>query len=255
MNRPSSLSNNDLEHLNALVDGELSAAESAHWENRISTESIVQDEYNKIVEVKAKLALISNTVGGDAPMSANKRNKNLFPRLSIAASIVLALATAGIWFELSKSSDQPRGLVARHQQFSDQQYIVTGKSETQFVSLGAHGDVPVPDLEPSKLFLVDTKVIEGPQGGAIMHYRGLSGCRLTIWAGPTVVDLQIEQSATQRFWTSNNRQFAMIATGMDEVRFHSIVEYVQTLSKLSVPDTQQQRLAMADVYKRSESCA
>jgi hypothetical protein len=255
MSRLSPLSNSDLEHLNALADGELSEAERAHWRDRITYDSIAQQEFDKIVALKTKLGLMQQLTGIDTNPSVAKRNATFTARWAIAASIALAIVAGGLWFGLTTNIDQPKDLIAWHNQFSGQQYVVKENSETQFVSLGTQGDILVPDLEPSKLFLVDTIVIKESDGRAVMHYRGLSGCRLTIWTGLSIIDLHIEQSATQRSWTAGNQQFAMIATGMDEMRFQSIAEYVQTLTRLSVPGAQQQRVAMADVYKISRSCA
>lgn len=252
---PSPLSKSDLEHLNALADGELGANERAHWQNRISHDSDARHEFDKIVALKTNLGLMRQTSDTSANSSTIVKTTALAQRWAIAASVALAIVSGGLWYVLKIDSSQPIDLIAWHDQFSGQQYVVKENSERQFVSLGKQGDILVPDLAPSKLYLVDTKVIAEGDGRAVMHYRGLRGCRLTIWTGPSNVAMTIGQSATQRLWTAGNRQFGMIATGMDEKRFQSIAEYVETLTKVSAPAAQKQHLAMSDVYKRSQNCA
>ncbi len=255
MRRSPPLSNSELEHLNALADGELGAPERAHWRERIAHDSYVRREFDKIVELKTKLGQMRPLNDDNTNPPIIGKNVAIGPRWAIAASVAFALLAGSLWFELTQDTNEPMDLIAWHKQYSGQQYVVKENNKTQFVSLGAKGDILVPDLEPSKLFLVDTKVIKDSDGRAVMHYRGLSGCRLTIWTGPTSVNLVMKQTATQRFWKAGERQYGIIATGMDEKRFESIAAYVQILTRISVPAAQRQRVAMVDAYKNSLSCA
>jgi len=260
-NEPSALSDSDLINLNALADGELSAADTEQWKQRVSTDVHAAATYEKIMDVKKKLSSMSQEhIIGSAtvPRSKTQTLHSSTPvRWAIAASIAVAIFVGGTWFAFQGNPNaDPIGLIAWHEQFSTQEYVVKQNQDPLFVSLGQSTDIPVPDLVPSKLYLVDTKVIDDTalRKRAILHYRGLRGCRLTIWLAMGGQEISSEGIENLRQWLVGKTRFGIIATGMDKSRFASIAKHVETVTRKSAIEADDTRVAMGDAYKRSVSC-
>jgi hypothetical protein len=254
------LSESDFNFLNALADGELSQAESEHWKHRISTDDHAAAVYKNIVELKIKLSACSNI---ETVEPAGPELKSRFLRTSartrwvLAASIAAVVLVGGFWQALYVRSDTvPVSVLAWHKQFSTKEYVVNQTTGPLFVSLGQFADIPVPDLKPSKLYLVDTKVIDHTplRKQAVLHYRGLRGCRLTIWTGIDQQELEPQGVENFRQWLVGETRFGIIATGMDKARFASIATHVETVTRLFKRSAEDTRTAMGDAYQRAEKC-
>ena len=256
------LSEKDFEHLNALADGELSGSRATRLRQRLQAEPQLQAAYDEIRQVKRKLGNLSFDGAANTPPPKATVGKPNWQPLAMAASVaVIAAFSAFLVFSFGNSDTAPTGVVAWHQHLSAKEYVVTREQGPLFVSLGTAGDVPVPDLAASKLYVVDTRVLGAdPQTQrAVMHYRGLRGCRLTLWyatAGNEPVAWPTPGAETAfRHWSAGKGHFALIANGMDRQRFAAIADYVEVLTRLNADRDTPARTAMAKAYERSERCA
>ena len=255
------MTESDFNYLNGLADGELSQAETEHWKQRVAADPQANIAYEKILSVKRKLAAHSN-IETVAPAGVMPKARSMgiiaLPIRMVAASAAIFVCVAGLWFVLHHTSKaQPTSMLAWHKQFSTHEYVVSQTAGPLFVSLGQSADIPVPNLEPSKLYLVDTEVInrQESQKQALFHYRGLSGCRLTIWVKVEDQEFMAQGIANFRQWLVGNTRFGIIATGMDKARFASIAAYVESVTRQSKRTVEVTRLAMVDTYEKAERCA
>ncbi len=256
------LSDKDFERLNALADGELGGPEATRLRQRLQDEPQLQAAYDEIRQVKRKLGALAFDGAADAPPPATQPKRASWWPAAMAASFVAVAGLSALLVIASGDPDvAPAGVAAWHDHLSAQEYVVTRESGPLFVSLGTAGDVPVPDLSASKLFLVDTRVLgsETEPQRAVMHYRGLRGCRLTLWYGTTgaapAAWPKPDADTAFRHWSAGDEHFALIANGMDRQRFAAIADYVEVLTRLDAERRSPARTAMAEAYERSERCA
>jgi hypothetical protein len=255
-------SDQDFETLNALADGELGETEAAAMQKRLRQEPDLKAAFDEINHVKRKLGAMGLGRAEEVAVAPPARIIPVSHPWAIAASVAaFAVVTAFLITQFSGSNTAPTGVLAWHDHLSQKEYVVTENQGPLFVSLGQSGDIPVPDLAPSKLYLVDTKVIgtEPNRQRAVMHYRGLRGCRLTLWYGSASAGYPIVPPAgndgTFKSWTVGGGQFALIATGMDTQRFASIADYLEILTALTADDGSLGRTAMVDAYEKAVRCA
>ncbi len=256
------VSEKELEHLNALADGELGGHDAAMLKQRLRAEPHLQAAYDDIRQVKRKLGSLSYERAGRNPDRRAKRVLFRWQSLAIGASVAaLAAFVVLLSGEFASRTDTPQGAVAWHAHLSAKEYVVRQEEGPLFVSLGQTSDVPVPDLSASRLFLVDLKILgDVPENRrAVAHYRGLRGCRLTMWYGSAGSDpvqwATAGGNTALRQWRVGDGTYALIANGMDRQRFAAIADYVEVLTRLEATREENARTAMADAYANSVRCA
>lgn len=251
----------DVDYLNGLADNELDAAETAYWTKRIEDDPLLKQEFENILAVKSKLSTMMTGYddhydGFETTTPVESKSSGSF-KWAKAASVAALLLVGAVGYAISfYTVSHPEGMLEWHQHLSQREYVVEKHTGPLFVSLGQDDDVPVPDLRASKLYLVDTMLIDqtGKTKRAVMHYRGLSGCRLTLWSGPAVKGIALQSSKDIHHWNVGDRLFGLIATGMDPGRFASIAKHVETITKQSYHGSDSTRIAMNKAYRTARSC-
>ncbi|MCP4319109.1 MAG: hypothetical protein GY789_24735 [Hyphomicrobiales bacterium] len=251
------LSDQDHEYLNALADGELDEAQTRVWQECVRQEPEVKAAYDEIVAVKQKIS----SLAVDHAVEQNCPAPHTDTRRWLVAASVAAIIFAGamtFWLQ-SEPETAPRGIAAWHSLLSDKEYVVNESDQPLFVSFGQIADVPIPDLKAWRLYLVDQRVVESDTntGQAVFHYRGLRGCRLTIWYGAPgnpVAVAEPDGSGNFRRWLAGPTDISIVAGGMDSERFRSIADYVEMLTKLSADPNGQTQIAKADGYENAARC-
>ena len=102
-----SLSQSDLEQLNALADGELSASEAAHWRSRIESDQQAAKAFAEIIEVKAKLKTLRSDLHPAHTSPKESSKKAGLPLRAIAASIAAAFLIGGVWIAIQSANTAP----------------------------------------------------------------------------------------------------------------------------------------------------
>jgi hypothetical protein len=264
-NTTSTLTDLDRDYLNALADGELNSEETQQWQQRIKSDPGAARAYDEILSVKQNLGLLSiETISGQGhhrTPAATLSSARKWAVSAVAASIVCMLFIGGAYFWMNnRMTPEPEGIFAWHEMLSEKEYVVEEHGGPLFVSLDQTTDIPVPDLKPSKLYLVDAKVLgnDETKKHAVLHYRGLQGCRLTIWYGPVKSESSKMKADPRpvnlRRWSVASMDFRIIATGMDPLRFEAIADYVEFVTRQSEDDGQRTRTAMSDAYQSARSC-
>ena len=254
------LSEKDFEFFNALADGELEDDVARQWLARIDSEPRLRAAYDEIVSVKTRLAGLG-AEAPELPVLGNQDN-TYTGRWAIAASIAaVLLAGAVVFWPGADPASQPQSIAAWHDRFSGQEYVVDQGDQPLFVSFGAIADIPIPDLKAWRLYLVDHHVVDqGAQSAqAVLHYRGLRGCRLTIRYGASAQPVSAEPAPAAgsnfRRWLAGRSDISIIASGMDAGRFQSIADYVELLTKASADPSGKMQIAEAGGFLNAPPCA
>ncbi len=254
------MSEKDFEILNALADGELDEDTAREWQARIDSQPKLRAAYDDIVSIKRKLG----GLGADNPQlpALGSQGDSGAGRWAIAASIAaVLLAGAVVFWPASETTGQPQSIAAWHDRFSGQEYVVDQGDQPLFVSFGQIADIPIPDLTAWRLYLVDHQVLDpGTQSAqAVLHYRGLRGCRLTIRYGasvqPVAADPAPPEGSNFRHWLAGSSDISIIASGMDAGRFQSIAEYVELLTRAAADPSGKMQMAEASGYLNAPPCA
>ena len=256
------LTEKDLAHLNALADGELGGNALTTLNQRLEAEPHLKAAYEEIREVKRKLGSLSFERDGRGTAGPKASGLPHWRTLAIAASVVgLAVVATLIAGDYAGRSNPMRRPVDWHHQLSAGDYVVNRDHAPQFVSFGTASDFQVPDLSGAMLFLVELRTTGEARdnSGAVLHYRGLGGCRLTLWVGrvgdwPERWPGAASRTAL-RHWRIGDGSYALVASGMDLQRFAAIADYVEALTTLDAERAKKAGTAMADAYADSARCA
>jgi hypothetical protein len=93
-----------------------------------------------------------------------------------------------------------------------------------------------------------------------MHYRGLSGCRLSVMAvaaqqSGDVLPAPAPDGVLFRDLELGGYRAAVVADGMDAARFEAIADSVAATLLQDGGDADDYRTAMTDTYRRALPCA
>lgn len=246
------LSQQNQELLSAYLDGELDAASAAKLEADMKHDLKLRDAFDQLSLLRGRVFM---ALADESQVSTPARKSiSSSPYMRWAAGIVLAAGltlSAATVFD-GRDSAHPTGALAWHSHFSEKEYSVDPVTTNNVVSANIT-NFSVPDLTGSKLYIVDHQVTEGASPEVVFHYRGLRGCRLTIWYSK---DGKTPDATTGQFraWkTLDGRTIVVTASGMDNNRFATIADYVKVL--LLRQPVERQVTAMVDAKRISKNCA
>ncbi|MCG8493340.1 MAG: hypothetical protein MI743_17090 [Sneathiellales bacterium] len=253
------ISDYEWERLNAYIDGELAAEDACAVETLLRNREDLRQERDRLLALKASLQNLrpENISGPEKPLPSLKR-----PVFQIAASLLIAvgLGISGLLFYQS-TEQKVQTPVSLHASFSEKTYILQEKNPKLTVSGLGSNPFGIPDLTPSALVLADVLMLNDQEPAIIaMHYRGQRGCRVTLVAtGRTGSEPKnISPVAThiqKRIWQNEEFDFALLATGMDEKRFHSIADYaMENTGTSDNPDLKDLRVAMQESFENARPC-
>lgn len=194
----------DVLRLNAMVDGELSAAGRAELAVRLAADRDLARAHATLAGLKAQV--LANAEGEAVPPLLAAPRSRLPARLAAAAAIVatIGISFTAIAFWPSKNADAefPRTIVR----------------------LAALPSNPVaPDLAGAGLKLTGIAV-ERPGGVAVVvsSYQGPRGCRLELRAYQAGLAVPAAGGTSRSAWTVDDLAYELTAYGMPAERFAAV---------------------------------
>lgn len=228
------LDHNDWVLLNAYVDGELDPSEQKRFSSRLAREPELQAEFESLQALKASLSGLGGVAASPAHSSASTVRG-----LAMVACLVLAVAVGGYWWMRPEPATTPSSL-----------HSVLSAKDVSSMEVGLHDDGL--DLSGSNLTLVDRMEADGTSGVIkAWHYRGPSGCALTLASGP---GLTPGTGAMLRGWAVDGTGYVIVADGMDGPRFDAIAAYAEAQTRRE-PSTDDRLIAMQEKTSRAKNCA
>jgi len=254
--------NSEWQQLNAYADGELPESELRAFEQLLGKKPELQRNLNRLRELKHRLARLQPSPMEPAPRGPARPLQRTQMAAAIAAAVaVIAILSAIAVFLLPEETTWIAHARALHAQQSQQAFVVEERYVAQTVSSGHSLGFRPPNLTDSRLYLVNIATPGwGDREAIALHYRGLSGCRLTIVAIETDV---FEAPATAgpatagliRTWDHDGFGFAVIADGMDPDRFDAVADYAKSAIVTPTTDDGQMRTAMIERQRNYRPCA
>jgi len=254
--------NSEWQQLNAYADGELPESEARAFEYLLDKKPGMQRDLMQLRELKQRLARLRPSPMEPAILGPARTVQRTQMAAAIAAAVaVTAILSAIAVFLLSEQTTWIAHARALHQEQSTQAFVIEEHYLAQTVSSGHSLGFRPPNLTDSRLYLVNIATPGWGDSEAIaLHYRGLSGCRLTIVAIETDV---FEAPATAgaatdgliRTWYQDGFGFAVIADGMDPDRFGAVADYAKSAIAAPKIDSRQMRTAMIERQRNYRPCA
>lgn len=209
----------DIERLNALLDGELSATERADIAARLATDRDLASAYATLARLKAATA----EAVGDCPAIVLRRP--WWPRVrrrvaAVAAGIALAIGGAILITQAwPPTSDAPPPGAAE------------GPTEIALASLPA--GTTVPSLDSAGLKLVHLAFTQNSVPLFTATYRGPHGCRLDLMAWPVTENAPPARGSGSHRWVIGTLTYELTAHGMPDWRFRVIADGAEQQTRLA----------------------
>ena len=218
--------------LNAYADGELDLSEQKRFSSRLAREPDLRAELEQLKLLKSSLAGLHGVDRALVEKPASSASN-----VGMITCLLLAIAAGAFWWTRSETATTPANLHSR-----------LSAKEASSMNPRPTGDGL--DLSGSNLTLVHRVEVNG---GAITawHYRGPSGCALTLASGP---GLTPGSGAMLRGWAVDGVGYVIAADGMDAPRFEAIAAYAEAQTRKE-PTTGDRLIAMQEKTSRAESCA
>jgi anti-sigma factor RsiW len=219
------------ERLNALIDGELPAAEQAALADRIAAAPDLAQAYATLARLKA--CVIQSADDGDVSgIDVPRKPGRLLPLGAAAA----AAAVLGIAIFLA---------------LPDRQKIAAPLADiASLVTLASLPAAPViPDLANAGLNLVGGEIERvGTTAVMVAAYRGPRGCRLELRVHSAAIDLPPTAGTIRSAWRAGDLAYELVAFGMPDGRFAAVVAAAQAATRAGqVPDDTGARLREASL--------
>lgn len=198
----------DLERLNALLDGELTATERAGVAARLATDRDLASAYATLARLKA----VTAEAAGDCPAIVLRRPWWLRVRrhvAAIAACVVLAVGGAVLLRQEWPGADSPPAGAAE------------GPTEIALASLPA--GTTVPRLDAAGLKLINLAFNQSSIQLFTATYRGPHGCRLDLVVWPAAANAPAAGPSSYR-WVVGTLAYELTAHGMPDWRFRIIAD-------------------------------
>jgi len=251
------------EHLNAYVDGELAASESAHVARAIADNAELADQVAAISRLRSVVAEGIETPSLAMPAKAQSSSW----RTAIAATIAF-LVFVGWSVLLDNMYNNPRTTWLQqawqvHQEWSIDKSATGSPTELLPVNYaetvaGAY----VPDLSSSRLSLVHAaiKAFSGQRKALLVGYRGTRACKISLIAFPSPDDLSealrfYREAKNEAYaWRAGQLGYVLLSDGMDSGRFQLLAESVRRTTLQHLPFDQKTHLALRKSRDQSKPC-
>ena len=274
----------DIEAINAFADGELGVSDAAALSERIAGDTALAAALAQVQAVKRGVASLSANdllpPSSVAPVAASfptptRRHavrtgwrplSKLGATRGLAAAAVAALAVLAVasWMmsapapvDAPQAAASPEGVIGWHQTLSARSYDMDNRVAVADVVRDLPDEYQVADLQASKLYLVDAEVIQETAEASefVVHYSGLSNCRLSIWVGRNTTPSIVEGERNLRHWQVGKTSYAVVATLMDTGRFASIADFVETFTRERGRWVESDLIAVQEAYEASTRCS
>lgn len=251
------------ERLNALVDGELDAAEHADIAVRLSDDRELARSYATLARLKSSLRELAQAPAPFAfpPEPGPPIAPPGWPSrtaLAAAASVAIAaLCVLGLLhYRVASPHDGPSQLadaLAIHGRAFPAQRI-------EDVALApADRSVALPDLSAIGLVQIFQSEQTAGSGKTVRGaYLGPRGCRVSLHviagisgvpvAGPVASGTNLAQ------WTHERATYLLIATSMSAERFSALSRFVEAATRPSLPETDDLRISLQRTWQTTTPC-
>jgi anti-sigma factor RsiW len=211
--------NDDLQRLNALIDGELPPAEHAALAARIAAGRDLAHAHATLARLKA--CVVDGANQGPAPqvarsrMSPCKRPAGLAAAAAAAAVLVL-------------------GIVAEYRERVPESHPQRGTTAIVLAALPA--SPVIPDLAEAGLVLVGTEVETVAETPLLLAaYRGPRGCRLELRVHAAAATVPPTRGTSRRAWAAGDLGYELVAFGMPAERFAAVADAAQAATRATRP--------------------
>jgi anti-sigma factor RsiW len=211
----------DLEALNAFVDGELRPDEHARMAARIAAEPGIARAHATLAELRAGIAGYADAT---QPPVLKAQPSRARWRLPAAAAMVALFAGLSLVQLHSARTELTAPLAARDD------------TAIQAVSLGKP---MIPDLSPAGLTLIRVdRGADSPLDHLVAVYTGPRGCRLELHVRPLgSAPIVAPQSTHRHEWADGASVYELLAFGMPLDRFAVVAEAAENQTRaLASPD-------------------
>jgi len=224
----------DILRLNALVDGELSAAERATMASRLAADRDLARAHATLASLKA--CIVASAETASVPLVPELAPRPWLPRMgwAAAAAAVVGLVVFLGAIEFASERDTP------------------SEFPHTIVQLAALPASPVvPDLAVAGLKLTGV-AMETPGGIAtlIATYQGPRGCRLVLRAQRADNAIPTAGGTSRRTWTVDDLAYELTAYGMPGERFVAIAAAAEHATRRAVTPADSRRLRQASTASR-----
>lgn len=196
------LQQQDLEKLNALVDGELPPDERAALAGRLASERDLARAYATLARLKAAVGDAADAADCPAFELPQRRKVRLWRPIALGAGLAAALAI-GVFVAMPRPAD------------------IDGPAEgpTAITLVSLPEGTTVPRLETAGLKLTGLVIDPGQIPLVSATYRGPHGCRLDLRAWPVGATPPTTAGSAHHRWTAGNLVYELTAHGMPTARF------------------------------------
>ena len=258
-----------LELLNAYIDGELSPREDARVAREIARNPDLAARVATLTRLKSKLADLAEAPPRPVTIPRSRWRTGF---VAAAASIGLLVGIGvsvmgGYWPFQTEDFGWFEEAAAVHEQWSRFPAEPDAKKIDANLLLANLDRVEIetpPDLTSARLRLTYLRLYEATaRQPAALHlgYTGRRGCRVTLWAttapqGLTAALMETREGKLRGFrWRVRNTAYALFATGMAEDRFTTIAEKVYKATREHRGFDEETRMALNQASTTAPPCA
>ncbi len=252
----------ELEQLNAFIDGELGVEARAEVTARAARDPVYARKLAALSQLKAAVAEAVPTPHIEVPKArARPRGRIL---AAVAAALVLLVAGGIGWSLLDDGRTVPTGFalentVRMHRAWAPQSVRDTGNAARP---LSAALRPSVPDLSANGLDLayVGARKTAGGKDMLLIGYLGSRGCRVTMFvneaesSAPDKVVMIETDDMLASLWRAGPLSYALLAEGMARPRFQLIADSVREASLRRLPLDDATRMALSRNRAASRPC-
>ena len=206
----------DIERLNALIDGELPPAEHAALADRIAAGRDLAQAHATLARLKACIVEKAELAPPVEIALPKPKRRRMLPAWSAAAAAAATVVLAVLVWLREPESDQ-----ALHAEMRP------------FITLAALPASPViPDLTNAGLKLLGGEVERsGEIAVLVAAYRGPRGCRLELRVRPAVADVAPTIGTSRRTWVAGDLAYELVAFGMPARRFAAVAAAAEAATR------------------------
>lgn len=223
-----------IERLNALIDGELPPADHAALADRIAAGRDLAHAHATLARLKACIVESAEQTPADGfDFLIPKPKRRLLPALGLATAAAAAVLLAIVTWYPERQPDQ-----------------ASRREIAPFVTLASLPVTPViPDLTNAGLNLVGGEVERSGQTAVLVAaYRGPRGCRLELRVHAAAVAVAPTVGTSRAAWTAGDLAYELVAFGMPGGRFTAVAAAAEAATRAgAMPENAATRLREASL--------
>ncbi len=251
------------EQLNAYVDGELDAVETAEVARAVADNPVLAGQVAALTQLRSALKEVIDIPALKLPA----RNKPGAWRGIVAAGVAFVMFVVGSVAMTALDRDFRDGWLNRAWEIHHSWSLEQALADTRTVLLpvrytDAVSGAYVPDLSAAKLSVTHTGLHEfsGNRTALLVGYRGTRGCKISLITFTRPLNLEEELRYYQNgkneayAWRAGKLGYVILSDGMDAPRFKLLAKSVLKTSRLHLPFDKKTHLALGKSREESQPC-